>query len=117
MREMIGDQGLSTVVSRMRHLGDPNEPCPPGLHLLNAHLGKGQQFDKVIVLGMEDGHIPDFRATTEDELREELSVLHVMTSRARTSLIFTVCNDVPHSDRPWIRQPSRWLSAIEQHIT
>ena len=50
------------------------------------------------------------------QLREELSVLHVMTSRARTSLIFTVCNDVPHSDRPWIRQPSRWLLAIEQHI-
>ena len=66
---------------------------------------------------MEDGHIPDFRANDPDEVKEELSVLHVMTSRARSSLVFTVCVDVPNGDQSWIREPSRWLEIIEAHIT
>lgn len=118
IRELVMAEGLTAVVRELRHIDDPNQPAPPGLHLLNGHLGKGQQFDKVIVLGMEDGHIPSYRATSEAELLDELAVLHVMTSRARTTLVFTVCRDVRNDpSREWIRQPSRWLGDLSQFTT
>jgi DNA helicase-2/ATP-dependent DNA helicase PcrA len=68
---------------------DPSAAIGPGVHLLSAHTGKGQQFDWVFVPGFEDGHIPDFRAKTPDALREELRVLLVMLSRARHAVVLT----------------------------
>jgi DNA helicase II / ATP-dependent DNA helicase PcrA len=44
---------------------------------------KGQQFDWVVVLGTEEGCIPDFRAASSEELAEEARVFAVMISRAR----------------------------------
>ncbi|WP_284746013.1 UvrD-helicase domain-containing protein [Amycolatopsis sp. RTGN1] len=68
---------------------DPSAAIGPGVHLLSAHTGKGQQFDWVFVPGFEDGHIPDFRAKASDELREELRVLIVMLSRAQHAVVLT----------------------------
>jgi DNA helicase II / ATP-dependent DNA helicase PcrA len=117
LEDAVRSVGLDAAIASIRVAGDPNVPAPPGLHLLNGHLGKGQQFDRVVVLGMEEGHIPDFRAKSSAEITEELSVLHVMTSRAQTELYFTRSVDVPYSDRPWIRQPSRWWGALRQYST
>lgn len=33
-----------------------------GVHLLSGHAGKGQQFDWVVVIGLEDGNVPFFEA-------------------------------------------------------
>ena len=90
----------------------------PGLHFLNAHVGKGQEFDWVIVLGMEDGIIPSYLAKTKEEQDQELRVLHVMCSRARQALIFTVSRDVRWDrTKEWIRKESPWLAAIEKYTT
>lgn len=60
-----------------------------GIHCLTGHAGKGQQFDWVFVLGMEDGTIPDFRAKSFEEKCEEARVLSVMISRARIGVFGT----------------------------
>ena len=112
--ELVEAALLTEVVAGIRVASDPSSPTSPGLHLLNGHVGKGQQFDRVIVLGLEDGHIPYYRAKSDDEIKDELSVLHVMASRARTTLVFTVCRDVPRNGSPWIRPPSRWLKRLEE---
>lgn len=67
----------------------------PGLHLLSGHVGKGQQFDWVVVIGAEDGVIPDFRATTQETRLEEARVLSVMISRARHGVVVTCSRQVP----------------------
>ena len=64
----------------------------PGLHLLSGHVGKGQQFDWVVVVGAEEGCIPDFRST---DIREEARILSVMISRARHGAIVTFSRNVP----------------------
>jgi DNA helicase-2/ATP-dependent DNA helicase PcrA len=69
-----------------------DSPVGPGVHLLNAHIGKGQEFDWVMVMGMEDGVVPDFRATDERAQEEELRTLHVMLSRAKFGLAITAAN-------------------------
>jgi DNA helicase-2/ATP-dependent DNA helicase PcrA len=60
-----------------------------GIHLLSGHLGKGQQFDWVVVVGAEKGVIPDWRAGTPEEQLEEARVLSVMLSRARHGVVVT----------------------------
>ena len=112
--EVVSADGLESALSGIRTLGDPNAPAPPGIHLLNGHLGKGQQFDRVIIVGMEDDHIPSYHARSETERQDELAVLHVMTSRARETLVFTRSIDVPNPNngRSWKRKPSRWLDEL-----
>ncbi|MDJ0770968.1 MAG: 3'-5' exonuclease [Ilumatobacter sp.] len=115
--DLVREAPLSEVVAGIRVASDPDSPTRPGLHLLNGHLGKGQGFDRVVVLGLEDGHVPYYRAKTKQEVKDELSVLHVMASRARKSLMFTVCHDVPFRGATWVRDPSRWLASIENYTT
>jgi DNA helicase-2/ATP-dependent DNA helicase PcrA len=85
----------------------------PGLDLLTGHVGKGQQFDWVIVIGLEEGCLPDFRAKTAAELAEEARVFSVMMSRARHGLVVSSARDVPDlSGRTWQRAPSRLLGHL-----
>lgn len=86
----------------------------PGVHLLTGHVGKGQQFDWVIVVGLEDGIIPDFRATTADEKTEEARVLSVMLSRARHGVIVSRAVSVPtNGGYPRDRPPSPFLGQLD----
>lgn len=73
-----------------------DRPVQPGIHVLNAHNGKGQQFDWVIVPGLEDGHIPGFQAQGAVQQTEELRVLLVMLSRARRALVVTRAASIPN---------------------
>lgn len=85
----------------------------PGVHLLTGHVGKGQQFDWVVVVGAEDGCIPDFRATTPQAALEESRVLSVMLSRARHGVV-VLCASVVESlgGQKWAKQPSPLLEDL-----
>lgn len=84
-----------------------------GVHLLSGHIGKGQQFDWVIVVGVEEDFVPFSMATTADEIAEEARVLSVMISRARHGVILSRANSVPtNAGYPRNRAPSRFLQPI-----
>lgn len=114
LQDLVQETPLGDVVAGLRIASDPASPAGSGLHLLNGHVGKGQQFDRVVILGLEDGHIPYYKARTNEERKDELSILHVMASRARKSLLLTVCQDVPYNGSSWIRRPSPWLQRLEE---
>lgn len=81
-----------------------------GVHLLNGHLGKGQQFDWVVVAGVEEEFIPISMASTADEVTEEARVLAVMISRARHGVILSRASTVPtNGGFPRPRAASRFL--------
>ncbi|MBP5802726.1 ATP-dependent helicase [Microbacterium maritypicum] len=85
----------------------------PGVHLLTGHVGKGQQFDWVVVVGLEDGVIPDFRASSPEDKIEEARVLSVMLSRARHGVIVSRAVSVPtNAGRPMDRRPSSFLTSL-----
>ncbi|WP_018504415.1 UvrD-helicase domain-containing protein [Parafrankia discariae] len=121
LRERTAVVSLVDALDGIRVASDPDEPTSPGLHLLNGHLGKGQQFTKVIIVGLEEDFIPHFAAIKKNdpaEIRDELAVLHVMASRAEEELIFTVTENVPtRNGYPRLRQPSRWFNSILQATT
>lgn len=86
----------------------------PGVHLLTGHAGKGQQFDWVLVLGLEQGSIPFYRAVSQDAKREEARVLAVMLSRARHG-VFTsqsLTESKPWEPHPMRARPSEFLPTL-----
>lgn len=106
---------LHEWVMRCREVPPRDAPVGPGIHLLTAHSGKGQQFDWVVALGLEEGVLPDFREVEKGTtaLNEELRVLHVMISRARTKLTLTRVRKRFNSGRWWEEPQSRWWSDFE----
>ncbi|MDR5700723.1 ATP-dependent helicase [Agromyces aerolatus] len=85
----------------------------PGVHLLTGHVGKGQQFDWVVIVGLEEGVIPDFRATSAEDKTEEARVLSVMISRARHGVIVSRAASVPtNSGNPKNRPASSFLTQL-----
>ena len=85
----------------------------PGIHLLTGHTGKGQQFDWVIVVGAEDGTMPDFRANTRETIAEEARVLSVMLSRARHGVVLSYALSVPdRAGTPRPKRATRFLTEI-----
>ena len=105
---------LTEAVGRCRVSKQPGLPVAPGLHLLTGHRGKGQQFDWVVVIGLEEGHVPDFRSADNPE---ELRVLHVMISRARYGLVFTYSRHRATFAGPRVTKPSRWLGILRATAT
>lgn len=100
------------AVSSIR-TADSKRSVGPGVHLLNAHTGKGQQFDWVIVVGLEEGHLPGKRNSHGDALDEEQRVLLVMLSRARHGLVVTRTCETAGWYRPKPVVASRWWSEIK----
>lgn len=111
-------EGLSTAAVKARiRIGDNTTLINvPGVHLLTGHVGKGQQFDWVVVIGAEDGCIPDFRARTAEAIADEARVLSVMISRARHGAIVMDAQNVPaaSSGVTYSKQGSRFLSALRE---
>lgn len=121
-RELVDDafnileQSESTTaraaISSIR-TADSKRSVGPGVHLLNAHTGKGQQFDWVIVVGLEEGHLPGERNSHGDALDEEQRVLLVMLSRARHGLVVTRTCETAGWYGPKPVVASRWWSEIK----
>lgn len=104
----------SQVRARIKMGDDSTLLTTPGVHLLTGHAGKGQQFDWVIILGTEEGCIPDFRATASNARAEEARVLSVMISRAQHGVVLLRAAAVESRDgRPWPKDPSSFLAAFD----
>ncbi|WP_419865450.1 UvrD-helicase domain-containing protein [Candidatus Poriferisodalis sp.] len=113
--EQRDDGSLQTRIQRIRSTSAPDIPVGPGVHLLTGHAGKGQGYDRVVILGFEEGQIPSFFVKglpdSDPAVREELALLHVMMSRARETLLFTICQVV----NGYSQKPSRWLGFVKEH--
>ncbi|PZE60348.1 ATP-dependent helicase [Curtobacterium sp. MCPF17_047] len=111
--ELLSQASHPTEIARRVRVGDNSTLLTrPGVHLLSGHAGKGQQFDWVFVIGVEDGSVPFFEAKTPDALLEEARVLSVMMSRARHGLVLSHATAVPAlNGAVWSKDPSRFLTA------
>lgn len=112
----LADSGAPTPRAALRTLrssGEPERAVSPGVHLLNAHTGKGQQFDWTFVVGLEEKHVPDRRSSHGAALAEEMRVLLVMLSRARHGLVVTSVTNLDGMYGPYRATRSRWFAPLE----
>lgn len=112
--DTLGQSAATTARAAVKSIrvSDPTQTVGPGVHLLNAHTGKGQQFDWVFVVGLEEDHTPDKRNNQGAALDEELRILLVMLSRARHGLVVTRTITMPGWYGPRAVTESRWWSGL-----
>lgn len=85
-----------------------------GVHLLTGHAGKGQQFDWMLVVGLEEKSLPSYYAVEENsvaKISEEARTFSVMLSRARHGVLVTSSSVVPGDFTP-NKQQSRFLTNL-----
>lgn len=86
-----------------------------GVHLLTGHAGKGQQFDWMVVIGLEEDYLPSYQAIQAGDnsamMGEEARTLSVMLSRARHGVLVTSSSVIPGDFIPNKRQ-SRFLTNL-----
>ena len=110
--ELLLDGASPAEIAKRVRVGDNSTLLTkPGVHLLSGHVGKGQQFDWVVVIGTEQDTVPFFAAKSEDELREEARVFSVMISRARHGVVLTHAAQVTAgTGRIMQREPSQFFT-------
>ena len=113
--DRIGDDLSPDDISARIRIGDQTTLLnASGIHLLSGHVGKGQQFEWVFIVGTEDDNIPFFRAKSDIEVGEEARILGVMLSRARHGVVMTYSDVVPKMDgRDKARDVSRFWPALD----
>lgn len=79
-----------------------------GVKVASLHRTKGLQWRVVYLVGLEEGHLPDWRSDTDSGLLEERRLLFVGVSRAEESLIITRCRAVNGRSK----LPSRFLKEM-----
>jgi DNA helicase-2/ATP-dependent DNA helicase PcrA len=80
--------------------------------LMTIHIAKGLEFDRVVIVGLEEGLFPHQRSETPDQLDEERRLFYVGITRARRRLTLTHARSRSFfGGRDW-RIPSRFLAEI-----
>lgn len=90
-----------------------DDPKQGGLTLSTVHTMKGLEKDIVFLMGMCEGVFPDYRATTQEKLDEELNNAFVAITRAKRWLFISYPE---RRTMPWgserHQSPSRYLQVI-----
>ena len=109
------DLNPDTILRRIQ-IGDNDSLITrAGVHLLTGHAGKGQQFDWMVVVGLEEDYLPSYQAIQAGDnsamMDEEARTLAVMLSRARHGVLVTSSSVVSGDFIPNKRQ-SRFLTNL-----
>lgn len=59
----------------------------PGVRLLTIHKAQGREYRAVALVGLNEGQLPDFRATSRDDQVAELRTFYVAITRASRVLL------------------------------
>ncbi len=90
--------------------GEDNVAPAGEVTLMTLHNSKGKEFTVVFILGVEEGHLPDWRSKDDDaQVEEERRVLYVGMTRACDRLFLTSVRD--RGERGFL-SPSRFLSDV-----
>ena len=82
-----------------------------GVTLITAHKSKGLEWDRVYVVGVEQGLFPHAKSLSDEALEEERRLLYVAITRARSELSISYAKRRGNSDQ--LRYASDFLIKIE----
>ncbi len=88
------------------------------LTLSTIHSAKGLEWRAVFIIGAVDGRFPSvYSFNSEEELDEELRLMYVAATRAKTCLYITYPIDMfDHATGMVLSKPSRFLDGISEDI-
>jgi DNA helicase-2/ATP-dependent DNA helicase PcrA len=84
--------------------------------LMTVHNAKGLEYDRVLMIGMEEGLFPHQRSETPEALQEERRLCYVGITRARERLVMSHAQSrALHGGRDY-RLPSRFLAELPPEL-
>ena len=87
------------------------------VNLMTLHTAKGLEFDRVYLVGMEEGLFPHQRSADDPaQLEEERRLCYVGITRARRKLTLSYARHRRMHGAEFYPQPSRFLSEIPQEL-
>lgn len=87
-----------------------------GVTLITMHNTKGLEFDRVFVVGLEEGIIPSIKSESPDDIEEERRLLYVAITRAKNELYLFNCSQRNLWGRMQNQIPSRFLKDIPDSL-
>lgn len=98
-------------------IADRNKEETINITLMTIHAAKGLEFDRVFVVGLEEGLFPHSRSLlSKDDMEEERRLLYVAITRAKTKLDLTYArNRLVYGGRI-ANLPSRFLAEIPEEL-
>lgn len=87
-----------------------------GVTLLSIHSAKGLEFPFVYLVGMEDGYLPHFKCSSDEEVAEERRLCYVAITRAKQDLTFSYAVSRRKRGKKIETVPSVFLSEIPEHL-
>ena len=114
----VGKDGLLSFLEDMEldrsRLAGVDPASKRGVTLITMHNTKGLEFDRVIIVGMEEGLFPSRPDESDDDLEEERRIFYVSITRARKELYFTACRQRRLWGKINFQTPSRFLNDIPE---
>lgn len=86
------------------------------VQLLTVHAAKGREFERVYVVGVEDGYYPHQRATSDADREEERRLLFVACSRAEHRLTLSYARSRFLFNSRQDRAPSPFLADLPDSV-
>lgn len=108
----LGREGLRAFLDSLAldsSQGEEKESV--GVKLATIHNTKGLEFDRVFVVGVEDGILPSIRT---ENIEEERRLFYVAVTRARKALYLTTVKKRFRFGRLEYQAPSPFLSELDQ---
>jgi DNA helicase II / ATP-dependent DNA helicase PcrA len=87
-----------------------------GVTLITFHAAKGLEFNRVFLIGLEEGLLPHNRSKLEGNLDEERRLFYVGITRAKRSLTVTHCSNRLRYGSPAPCHPSSFLKELDPHF-
>lgn len=113
------DGGLRGFLEEISLLTDTNrwEDEADRVSLMTVHAAKGLEFDRVAVVGLEEGLFPHARSFEDPEgLEEERRLFYVALTRAREELLLSHCRMRFRTGAPGPTTPSRFLEELPEDV-
>jgi len=117
-RELMGFLQALTL-----NLDDEQEDTSDRVTLSTLHGSKGLEFDRVFLIGVEEGFLPHNRTleskstdAAPQDIEEERRLFYVGITRAREKLVMSKCKYRPMRGKPTPRAPSRFIADIPDEL-
>lgn len=96
--------------SKFSKIGKPSNQ----ITISTRHSSKGLEFEVVVMMGMEEGHFPSWKALkNSDELKETKRICFVCVSRAKRVCVLMHSNIYHEFEKDKHYNPSRYLLALK----
>lgn len=88
-----------------------------GVTLITMHNTKGLEFDRVFIVGLEEGLFPSSMSESESELEEERRIFYVAITRARNELfLLSSRRRVLWGRALYYQTPSRFIEGLPEEL-